>query len=111
MPSGKEFFRRARQSNAARRKKARRLGVLTIFKQALELVKRDSSIYVKGGFISQSTIDRIVDTGFISNFYGEAECGVLDIKREDALDAAGGAPAVLPDPSSQEPQRKLIHIA
>jgi len=34
MPSGKEFFRRARQSNAARRKKARRLGVLTIFKQA-----------------------------------------------------------------------------
>ena len=35
MPSGKEFFRRARQSNAARRKKARRLGVLTIFKQAL----------------------------------------------------------------------------
>lgn len=75
----------------------------------LELVKRDSSIYVEGGFISQSTMDRIADTGFISNFYAEAECGVLDITREDARDAAGGAPAVAPDPS-QEPQGPLYSL-
>ncbi len=75
----------------------------------LELVKRDSSMYVEGGFISRSAIDRIVDTGFISHFYAEAECGVLSIKREDARNAAGGASAAL-DPSSQAPQRALYSL-
>lgn len=77
----------------------------------LELVKRDSLTDVDGGFISQSTIDRIADTGFISNFYGEAECGVLDIKRrEDVRPAAGGAPAVSTDSTSQARQRALYSL-
>lgn len=70
----------------------------------LELVKRDSTVYVKGGFIAQATMDRIVDTGFISSFYAEAECGVLGIKREDARNAAEGASAVSQDSVPQTPQ-------
>lgn len=69
----------------------------------LEVVKRNSSTDVKGGFIPRSTIDRIVNTGFISTFYGEAEFGVLNLKREDDFRATGSAPVARPDPTSKVP--------
>lgn len=69
---------------------------------SLELVKRNSLSDFERGFIAQSTIDHIADTGFISDFYGEAEYGILNIKRwEGSRLAVGGAPVGLPASSSE----------
>ena len=77
----------------------------------LELVKRNTSTDFKGGFIPRSTINHIADTGFISGFYGEAEYGVLDIKRwEDFHAALGSAPAGSPASASQLEPKALYSL-
>lgn len=78
----------------------------------LELVKRNTSSRVEGGFIAQSTINHIAETGYISEFYGEAECGVLEVrKREDLRPALGNHPGlVLPPDPSQTPRPAIYSL-
>lgn len=48
----------------------------------MELIQADPTIYVgNGGFISQATIDRIIDTGYVSGQYLEGECVIPSVSR------------------------------